>query len=320
MTAATSQRRMSALRQIGRRGVDRELSGSGNPAFPERMRESWERPILRAFCRSWEVTSSGRSNALMSLNVTDVADVYIEDVWPYCPSHVAYAHREAVTPLPNPTPPRTALDADRLTVIRADTRSSRNRYVDPARLEPVRRTVAQLPTAWSSYVLGRAVAGTHALQWGEMVALTDSAILDRIHLDYLADLARDEGVRRLDRERAEVHYRAIERRDWWEHLRRQLPVEVFVGFNWAYGYKNGSNRGRSHIVVQQDLRSGRLHRRAETALCETASRSRPGPRGLDPFRALERTPRDAVGPGDCDRIPDCRACLKFAHRIAVRQS
>ena len=219
-------------------------------------------------------------------------------------------------PLPNPTPARTALTTDHLETLRADARSNRYRFVDPTRLPSVRHTLAQLPTIWIDHVLGRATTGcgTIALQWGEMVTLEHAAKLDRDHLDHLATRRQEDNARRENNERSEQHRRDVDRRQ-----RHTLPVDVFVGLNWAFGYENGSNRGRSHIVVQHDLRSGRLHRPAATALCETPSRTGGGAWGLNPLRALDRTPRDAVGPGDHDRLPDCRACLAIADRIAKRQ-
>ena len=224
------------------------------------------------------------------------------------------------TPLPNSAPELTALTDDHLDAIRADTHSRRNRFVDPTRLAPVQATLARLPQSWIAHVLGHPVADSGIRQWGTMVALADAAELDHIHLAYLAGRDDEERTRRLDRERAEAQHRAAAKRQQWDDLRRRLPVDVFVGLNWAYGYENGSNRGRSHIVVQRDLCTGRLRRSAETALCETPSRTRPGVRGLNPMRALDRAPRDGVVPGDFDRVPDCRACLAIADRIAAQQT
>lgn len=224
------------------------------------------------------------------------------------------------TPLPNSAPERTALTDDHLAAIRADARSRRNEFVDPSRLAPVHGALARLPQSWIAHVLGHPVTDSGALQWGAMIALADAAELDCIHLAHLADHDREERTRRLDSERAEAQRRAATQRQEWADLRRRLPVDVFVGLNWAYGYQNGSNRGRSHIVVQRDLCSGRLRRSAETALCETPARTRTGARGLDPMRALDRAPRHVVGTDDHDRLPDCRACLAIAHRIAAQQT
>ncbi|MFZ2176593.1 MAG: hypothetical protein WAW17_21640 [Rhodococcus sp. (in: high G+C Gram-positive bacteria)] len=222
--------------------------------------------------------------------------------------------------LPNPTPDRSALDDERLIALRENAASHRHRFVDPTRVGPVQAVVAQLPHAWVSRVLGREVTNPRTVPWGQMIVLADAAVLDGLHLEHLSEGVHAAMTDQLQRERAEQRTGGLEQRTRWNTLCAQLPVEVFVGLNWAFGYQNGSNRGRSHIVVQQFLNHGRLHRAARTALCETPSRNRTGPRGLDPLRALDRGPDQAVGPGDADRIPDCSRCLKIAHGLVGRKA
>lgn len=223
------------------------------------------------------------------------------------------------TPLPNQTPERTALTDEHLAAARVDAYSRRHAFVDPTRLEPVQAALTKLPADWITHVLGHPAPGIRSLSWGQMVVLTEAAALDHLHLTHRAEQNRQEHARHHADMRATAQDREAGLRRQWAELRNRLPVDVFVGLNWSFGYENGSNRGRSHIVVQEDLRSGRLHRAEYTALCETPSRARPGARGLHPLRWLDRTPQHAVGPSDHNRLPDCRACLETARRVAARQ-
>lgn len=100
----------------------------------------------------------------------------------------------------------------------------------------------------------------------------------------------------------------------WRALRARLPVPVTVGHNWTLVHTGAYRSGRNHIVVQADLKAGRLARRARDALCETpATRNHPPARNgtsRDPLRGVDRH-----DDGE-DRTPTCCACLRIAERIA----
>lgn len=76
-------------------------------------------------------------------------------------------------------------------------------------------------------------------------------------------------------------------------------VQADAHVAYAYSRREGANSlGKYHIVLNQPLDSGRLHRMAEDALC------RPGRQ----FWGLEPRPRSA---------PDCPRCLRLASQHGV---
>lgn len=103
----------------------------------------------------------------------------------------------------------------------------------------------------------------------------------------------------------------------WHDLRDSLPVPVFVGHNWSVGHHEGWATGKDHIVVQEALHAGRLHRDRHDALCETKGKKQHPGRLGNPLRALDRSPEGTPGgPRERDRVPTCRKCLQIARRLA----
>jgi hypothetical protein len=81
---------------------------------------------------------------------------------------------------------------------------------------------------------------------------------------------------------------------------------VVVLHNWTARHLDGYEQGADHIVVTETLYVGRLYRQADRTLCWTPSRAHEL-RHVGPYYA----------PDDDKRIPNCKACLRTAERIAA---
>ncbi|MEU4576177.1 hypothetical protein [Nonomuraea sp. NPDC023979] len=204
----------------------------------------------------------------------------------------------------------TNLTPAQIVVLHAEAYAQRSPFVDPAALRVVMST--HFHTEWAAAILGHPYQGwNHIANWEiVLLALALKAEPDRPTPAVVAE--RQERARREmeEAERArQVRYQA--ELDAWHVLRDRLPIKVTVGHNWTIGHwESGYVTGRDHIVAQEELRVGRLHRAVRQVLCETPSKTTSGRRNKDPLRGVDR--RDD---GE-DRIPTCVACLRVAERIA----
>lgn len=76
-----------------------------------------------------------------------------------------------------------------------------------------------------------------------------------------------------------------------------------VCHNWTARHLDGYQQGADHIVVLADLDAGRLHRKAGDPLCWAPSRA----------HELRHV---GANVGDEKRIPDCKACVRRAGKLA----
>lgn len=187
-------------------------------------------------------------------------------------------------------------------------------FANPAHLRAVQE--AHFYPEWATAVLGRPYPGVRHLHAREiaLLALALNAEPDRPLPAAVAERRAATERERQAKARAAAEAAAAERADW-DDLRARLPVPVFVAHNWTLIHTGSYHVGKDHIVVDADLRAGRLYRPRWSALCETAApkKKRASYNGTnrDPLRGLDRH-----DDGE-DRIPTCRACLKVAERIAA---
>ena len=198
----------------------------------------------------------------------------------------------------------TVLDEQALAVLREQATAASSPFIDPALYRAAEALMHLADSEWLTRVLGREVA----VPWRRMpnadLALVVAAIrADREHLEALAAFrraARDAAAAagRDERERA-----AQAERDQWTALAAALPVPVAVWHNWTARHLDGYEQGADHIVVLAALDAGWFRRPARRPLCWTPSRDHP-------LRHV--TPNV----GDERRLPDCKACLRHAARLA----
>jgi hypothetical protein len=178
-----------------------------------------------------------------------------------------------------------------------------SRFTDPALLRDAQAVLPAVPGDWLSRVTGRAVASYRSLTGGDLALAVRAARADSAHLESLA-AHRRAGQQRADRLAAEARAaRAREEHSTREALKARLPVPVTVQHNWTARHLEGYVQGADHIVALKDLTAGRYHRSAGDPLCWTPSRA----------YELRHVRPNA---GDEYRIPDCKACLKHAARLA----
>lgn len=203
----------------------------------------------------------------------------------------------------------TTLTADQLAEMRAKARQTGG-IIDPRALHRVGHT--SFHAEWATAVLGRDFPGVRWLHPWEITLIDMALDAEPDRPVPAAVRERQERARREleDAERAR-HAAYLARLDAWHALRDRLPVRVSVGHNWTLGHwESGQVAGRDHIVTQEGLHVGRLHRTAKQVLCETPAKKVSGRRNKDPLRGVDR---DDDGE---DRIPTCKPCLRVAERIA----
>jgi hypothetical protein len=207
----------------------------------------------------------------------------------------------------------TNLTPEQLDHLRVSAYAERSPFIDPAAFRAVRE--AQFYSEWATAILGHPYKGWNHVEPWEITLLALALKAEPDRPVPAAEVARQE-QRRVEREAinlaAAKAYQA--ELDVWHALRDRLPISVTVGHNWTLGHYDGYVTGREHIVAQEDLAIGRLHRKAKQVFCETPSKTASGTRNKDPLRGVDRH-----NDGE-DRIPTCKPCLRIAERIAKGES
>jgi hypothetical protein len=198
----------------------------------------------------------------------------------------------------------SALDETTLALMRAEAATEAGPFVDPALIREVKTIPLYRDLKWLSWVIGRPVPTSHGLSHAELILAIRAFKADAEHLRVRAEhrQAAHDRAQRAAAEKIEADVQAD--RDRWLTIRSRLPVPVEVQHNWTARHLDGYEQGADHIVVLDDLNVGRLHRAASSPLCWTPSRA--------------RELRHVSGyTGDEPRLPDCKACLRHAERLAV---
>jgi hypothetical protein len=187
--------------------------------------------------------------------------------------------------------------------MRAEAAARASPFVDPKLLRDAAAVLPGVPGDWLAWVVGRPVASYRSLTNAELALAVRAAAEDAAHLAALA------AERRAARHRAEQATTAAAadaaqaQQDQWAALRARLPVPVSVQHNWTARHLDRYEQGADHIVVAENLHIGRFRRSAGDPLCWTPSRA----------HQLRHVSGNA---GDELRLPDCKACLGHAERLA----
>jgi hypothetical protein len=198
----------------------------------------------------------------------------------------------------------SALDEAALAALRADAEASASPVADPALLRKAGLALAGIDAAWLERVVGHPARSWRYLSHAEMLLAVRAAEADAEHLAALAEAAHTKLTRERQAASATARAKAQAAAAQWQRLRDQLPVPVTVQHNWTARHLDGYEQGADHIVVLENLDAGRLRRVAGTPLCQTSSRA--------------REQRHVYGnTGDERRLPDCRACLHHAEKLAA---
>lgn len=217
-------------------------------------------------------------------------------------SGIGAADRTGMAPTMTTTdePRATTLSDETLAQLRDRARRKAGPFVDPRLLPQLERKLAGAYPEWMSAVVGRPVSSWRRVGWAELVLLglaCDAEPEPPVPPRLLAERERaaiDER-RRADHVQQQV--------DAWASLRAALPVRVSVAYNGSGRHHYASHvSGAQHIIVQEPLHAGRIHRDADRSLCWTRSRAK-----HLLFENLD-IPND--------RIPTCKACLRTAKQIA----
>lgn len=198
----------------------------------------------------------------------------------------------------------SALDETTLARMRAEAAHEAGPFIDPAYFRRAQSELAAVPARWLDRVIGRPAGTWHSLSNAELVLALEAAQADAEHLRALAEESRSAWLLAEARREGERHRAAQAARDEWEALRGRLPVPVAILHNWTARHLDGYEQGGDHIVVLEDLHAGRLHRAAGSPLCWTPSRA----------HELRHV---SANTGDERRLPDCKACLRHAERLAA---
>src|SRR5215831_5944269 len=198
----------------------------------------------------------------------------------------------------------SALDQAALAALRADAAANASPFPDPALLRKAELALAGIDAAWLDRVIGHPARSWRHLSHAEMLLAVRAAETDAEHLAALAGAEHEQLTRERQAAAATAQAEAQAAAARWQRLREQLPVPVTVQHNWTARHLEWYEQGADHIVVLEDLDAGRLRRAAGTPLCQT------------PSRAGQQ--RHVSGsPGDERRLPDCKACLRHAEKLAA---
>lgn len=174
------------------------------------------------------------------------------------------------------------------------------RFIDPVK----RRMYALLPGGydWRVSVLGH----------DRSVGLVDMHMLLLAHGQdveppmpaWLAEL-RAKARESVRRQRAEFAARLRALDEAWELIWRKLPVRVGVAYNYSGpNHYESYQQGAVHILlINQGVQVGRAVRSQGGAMCTTRSTAR------------HQVWADMGDPPD-KRVPTCKACIRFAARVA----
>jgi hypothetical protein len=197
----------------------------------------------------------------------------------------------------------SALDDATLARMRAEAEAERSPFIDPRVFRQAQTALARVGAEWLSRIAGRPVTGWAQLANHELIVAVRAAEADA---GYFQGLRAEQDAIRAEAgrvSRAEADAAAAEERRAWEDLRARLPVLVDVMHNWTHQHYDGYELGADHIVALAGFDVGRLHRATGQPLCWTPSRA----------HELRYVFSNI---GDEKRLPNCRACLRHAHRLA----
>jgi hypothetical protein len=205
------------------------------------------------------------------------------------------------------TSPATRLTDEQLARLRTQAAARTSSFVDPAQLARVTQFVAGR-NEWASLIIGRPfVLRSMSNLELRLLDLAAQAEPEPPAQPRSPALWEDDYVP-TEQERADM-VRQDERASEWVVLRTQLPVPVRVVHNYSSArHTENYVQGVEHILVTEELHTGRLHRGVGRALCFTPSKARD-------HRYLSLNTWE---PRDDDRLPTCKQCLRVAYRLAGR--
>lgn len=198
----------------------------------------------------------------------------------------------------------SVLDETAVAAMRADAAANVSPFTDPSVLRKAEGVLAGIDAGWLERVIGHRVASWRHLNNAELLLAIRAAEADAEHLGALADSQRAALTRERQAAVAAARAKAQAAADRWQRLREQLPVAVTVQHNWTARHLDGYEQGANHIVILADLEAGRFRRAAGMSLCQTPSRA----------RQLRHV---SGGFGDERRLPDCKACLRYAEKLVA---
>jgi hypothetical protein len=198
----------------------------------------------------------------------------------------------------------SALDEATLARMREEAAAGRNPFVDPQLIRKAETTLAGVAgVEWLSRVAGRPVSGWRQLGHHELIVAVRAAEAD---VGYFQALRAERAAAQAELwriDKAAAAAAAAAERQEWEDLRVRLPVLIDVWHNWTARHLDGYEQGADHIVALSGFTAGRLRRAAGQTLCCTPSRA----------HELRHV---FTNTGDENRIPNCKACLRHARRLA----
>lgn len=196
----------------------------------------------------------------------------------------------------------THLSDETLSELRARARREAGPFVDPRLLPALTAKTVRAYPEWVSAVLGRQVHDVRRVSWAELVLLGLAYDLEPEPPVPARVLAERERLAQKERQHAEW---LEQKHKEWAALRASLPVKVSVAYNYSGPHHYEFHlSGANHIIVREPLLVGRLRRDADRSLCWT------------PSRAKHLLFAHLDDPADRARVPNCKACLRIAARIA----
>lgn len=197
----------------------------------------------------------------------------------------------------------TRLTAEQLHELRARADREAGPFLDPVLFRRIQHWVPAAHDEWATAVLGHDWAGFRCASNRDLVLLdlARAAEPDPPEPPRVA-AQRAEAQRRAAAAARAATDRQVRRMAEWAKLRAALPVRVEVVHNYTSArHFEHYVQGVDHIMVREPLSVGRLRRDPNRPLCWTPSRDK----NLQHF-----------SDGYEDRVPECKACIAIAERIA----
>lgn len=177
--------------------------------------------------------------------------------------------------------------------------------VNPADIPRLERMIAERGDDWATAVIGRQYWGLRSVSTLEAKML-DLADREGLTPPLPADIAafRAECRQREEEKEQAVKKRRAAKDSEWDAIFKAMPVTVAVAHNYESHRhcESGFVQGGDHIIVQEELKAGRLKREKYTSLCETPSYRHnlhfPFPEGDGGYR-----------------LPTCKKCIRTASKL-----